>query len=174
MDVRKAVALVMIVVGLILAPFAIVGAVDVPFLTERPLHQVLDACGIPFRTPASDLTQKYGAHESAWSTGLSVCEITDARPLIGGLAQPISFTWTERRSSSLAAWPASFSAYVRRSTDPHTNFEWVAPRLTELFGDGDDTSASNTRSVRWRFGEATVTARVFPPELQHAREYPSY
>lgn len=138
---------------------------EVPFAAEQPLYDVLDAYGIPFRSPMADLLAAYGSSET-WSKGVVACEIADAKPLIDGLVGTIEFTWNERASVSQAAWPQIFSAYVRRSSDARVNFAWAAERLVSLFGEGDRVSTANTETLQWRFGEATVRANAFPAELQ--------
>jgi len=139
---------------------------DVPFAAEQPLYDLLDAHGIPFRSPMADLLATHSSYESRWARGVTVCEIADAKPVIDGLVGPVKFTWNERSSISRAAWPQVFRSYVRRSADARANFSWAEERLVRLFGDGEDTSLVTTKARRWQFGEATVTASAFPADLK--------
>lgn len=113
-----------------------------------------------------ELIEIYGTRPSGYSKGLSFCEITDAAPLIDGLAGPMQFNWTDRKQISTAMWPRYLSAYVRRTDSSAENFKWANRHLTNLFGPGTDSSSINSPSRHWHFGRAQVQTRIFPEELQ--------
>ncbi len=140
---------------------------DLSHADETFLHDLLDHDGVPFRSAMSDTIQIHGSRKSGWSTGLRVCEITDAKPLIPGLAGPIHFQWQETMTTAMV--PTSFQAYLRTYDNTVENYDWTLRHLEQRLGAGIDSSVSNTRAVRWRFGDASVEMRVFPPELNPRR-----
>ena len=135
---------------------------------EQPLWGVLDEAHFPFRSARRELVARFGQRPSGWSAGLSYCEVESGRPLLSGLAHPFVFQF--RADDDLDVHETTFFGYLRASDDADENFRSAVSQLAEHFGDGDDVSVSNTCCRQWQFGRASLTARIFPPELnQHFR-----
>ncbi len=130
---------------------------------EQALWSVLDEAQFPFRSTRQDLVARFGQRPSGWSAGLSYCEVELASPLLSGLAHPFVFQFSA--DDDLDVHATTFFGYLRGSDDADENFRSAVSQLAEYFGDGQDVSVSNTRCQEWRFGRASVTARIFPPEL---------
>ena len=130
---------------------------------EQPLWDALDEAQFPFRSARQELVARFGQRPSGWSAGLSYCEVGMVRPLLRGLAHPFVFQF--RADDDLDVHEITFFGYLRGSDDADENFSTAVSQLVEQFGGGQDVSVSNTRCREWRFGRASVTARVFPLEL---------
>jgi len=130
---------------------------------ERALWDYLDHCGYAFRRPGSELITEYGSRNCGWTDGLDYCELESAKPFIEGLAHPVTFQFAP--GSYQGAPPGTLQGYVRLSSDPFENYKTAVDQLQALFGPGEDASVSNTKSRRWRFGSAQVSATIFPAEL---------
>ena len=130
---------------------------------KNPLFEYLDRCGIGFRQSMSELINTYGSRNCGWTENLDYCEVQGELPFINGLAHPLVFQFTGNADLLLPS--NHFKSYLRGSVDCKENYELAVSQLTSIFGDGKDSSTSNTISSVWDFGISSITARVFPPEL---------
>ncbi|MDA8746746.1 hypothetical protein N9M66_00885 [Litoreibacter sp.] len=131
---------------------------------EAPLWDRLDACGVAFRTPMAQLIEQYGSSPSVWSGQLDICTLTNTTPFIAGLAHPPAFQFSP--DTDLTAPPRDLFCAVQANPDHRINYAKAIAALVPLFGNGIVGTASNTASRDWRFGHATLSCTVWPPDAQ--------
>lgn len=139
---------------------------------ERPIWDLLDQIGLPFRLPLSDLLTRHGTAPCVWLPSLAVCRLPTT-PLLPGLspfeAQVPSGTDQTRPAFHFSAHYRGHSArtLTDRLSDRRTerNVADVIAALSPILGPGEDAATSNTFGRVWRFGMARLRVTGFPPRL---------
>jgi len=131
--------------------------------TEAPLWDYLDACGFPFRLTRGTLVERFGYRPSGWSDGLEYIEPHSGTPFLPGLAHGL--VCHKLPDTDMQVYASDFFTYVRTHDTAEANFAHALRGLHALFGDGRDTSSSNTLAQTWQMGFASLTATAFPPHL---------
>ena len=134
---------------------------------KAELWDYLDQCGVQFRTPKSELIKLYGSRNCGWADSLEYCELGNGSPVFGKLAHPFIFQFDPSRAQGFP--PSSIHSYIRKSDNAYVNYDYATEQICALFGDGSDKSSSNAKKMKWIFGNAEISAIIFPPSLNPQR-----
>ncbi len=138
---------------------------------EEPLWRVLDAHGFQFRRTFKDLMANYPlAYHDPWRTDAMLCGYGQKKSLIDGLQLPMHFVTHEGGATS-ENFPRRITSRIRQSEDEYENFKIAVEQLARLFGPGEESRSSNHISQNWHFGRASVSAGIFPRDLNKPDTY---
>lgn len=134
---------------------------------KAELWDYLDQCGVQFRTPKSELIKLHGSRNCGWTDSLDFCELGNGGPVFRKLAHPFIFQFNPSRAQGFP--PSSIHSYIRKSDNAYVNYDYAKEQICALFGDGSDHSTSNAKQMKWIFGNAEISAIIFPPSLNPQR-----
>jgi hypothetical protein len=130
---------------------------------ENPIHETLDAAGIPWRASRSELTARYGVRRHA-AYDWDVIEIDTTPPIIGGLLWPLSAQVLRQFPVDLPA--TQFTGLVHVGEDACENFRVGMRRFALVLGPGETYSSANSVEYCWSHGAARLRLTVWPPAMQ--------
>jgi len=140
----------------------------------NPIHDLLDAVGLPWREPSGALESRVGVsgHPVFDETVLAFPDVV----LVPGLLWPITTgagrTPPDGRRADLPK--VSFAGYVWLSADARGNIERTAASLAERLGPTTIERDGNVLGGGWAAGPAAIRLTVFPPEWQDPGGYNIY
>lgn len=139
-------------------------AVEFPTpLRKNPIHTLLTEAQVPWLSSRGALTKRYGVRTHpayAWD----IIEIDKTQSLLAGLLWPLSFHVAPQFSLKLPV--IEFSSVASVGDDARENLRSVVDQLAAKLGDPVIDDRSNTVARRWTSGAASLTAIVWPPDLQ--------
>jgi hypothetical protein len=130
---------------------------------HNPIHQYLDAVGLPWRSLRAALAKKYGVRPHP-AYGWNVIEVPTVQPLVNGLLWPLSVQVQPQFSTDMPA--TDFSGEASSTDDARQNLRRTVDQLSPALGAGMATGSSNTVGHEWRVGAAAVVLHAWPRELQ--------
>jgi hypothetical protein len=131
---------------------------------EFPIRALVDAAGISWRSPRTELAARYGVRPHP-AYGWDVIEIETAQAFFPPLLWPVSVQVFPNFAPQMPA--TEFSGHVYLTPDARANLSAAEKRLTELLGkEGSHNASSNALRRSWTFGAARAELIVWPPELQ--------
>jgi len=131
---------------------------------ESPVRALIDAAGISWRSPRSELAIRYGVRPHP-AYGWDVIEMETSRSVFPNLLWPLSVQVFPNFAPQMPA--TEFSGHVYVNADAYTNLSVAEKRLTELLGkESTHDSSSNALMRSWKSGAAKVEIVVWPPDLQ--------
>jgi hypothetical protein len=132
-------------------------------LHENPIQTLLTKVQVPWLSSRRALAKRYGvrlhpAYE--WD----IIEIDNTQSLLAGLLWSLSFLVASQFSPKLPV--IEFSSVASVGDGVSENLRSVVDQLVAKLGDPMIDDRSNTVARRWTFGAASVSAIVWPPDLQ--------
>lgn len=130
---------------------------------QNPIHQALDAAGIPWRIPRSELAARYGVRRHA-AYDWDVIEIDTAPPIVDGLLWPLSAQVLPLFPLHLPA--TQFTGLVHVGDDALENFRAAGKHFASTLGPGETHPSANSIEHCWSQGAARLRLTVWPPAMQ--------
>jgi len=127
------------------------------------IHQFLEEAGIDWRQPMADFVRRYGVTRCPW-LDIDIVLVGDGARLLRGLLRPPEFRVAPQWAPNQP--PLEFFGLAHVAPDWRANFEAALNALGARLGPPETDDNSNSRGRRWRDGNAEITIRSWPPELQ--------
>ncbi len=123
------------------------------------IHALLDAVGLPWRTPRGRLAERFGTvpHPAYTQTVIAVPTVP---PLVPGLLWPLGAAVWHDAPPDLPA--ISFSSVAWLSADAGANIRACVAALAGPLGTVQIVESSGVRRAQWRDGAAALTLTTWP------------
>jgi len=132
-------------------------------MSENPVQQMLDRCGVPWRSSQEFLRAGGRAFADPTGTGLEMIAV-DGQP-VTGLLHPLHFASAPDDDPALP--PLLLCGYAVKAGDGSALGSLAAATadLSEHLGAPEPFDGANTRGWRWAHGPSSVELICFPPPL---------
>jgi len=129
---------------------------------HNSVHNWLQAIGVPWLTPRSELISTYGIGEHPAYEWPAIQ--LDNGSGVSGLISPL---WARAWRDEWPGYPAtSWSGETSFGDDAHLNIEKTAAEIGEILGEAAIYPVNNTLSCTWMDGSARVRLTAWPPDMQ--------
>lgn len=128
------------------------------------IHQLLENGGIDWRQPIAAFVERFGVTRCPW-LDIDIVLVGDGANLLPGLLRPLEFHLLPQWATDQP--PLHFFGLVSVADDWSANLEAASNALADRLGRPEADDNANSRGRRWRDGEAEITIRAWPPELQY-------